>query len=276
MGEIHQSNEDAAAHGVSRANGVSRRGVWTRLAWTLQTIDFTHWTSKPHFEAQSLTAPAAAGKPAAYGRPGRGLLGRFAKNNTSGSNAMRLSQPRIAPLSVADLDDDQREALKTVMANGRSPLNIFATMAHAPKALTRFLQWGDYVLSRRNSLPAREREILILRVGFLCKSGYEFAQHKVIGLREGLKDHDIEAIKEGASSINWNPAEASLLRAADELVFEHCISDAVWADLTHHFDQKQCMDVVFTVGQYTQVSMMLNSFGVQLDAGLTLDPDLKA
>ncbi|HEY3888763.1 MAG TPA: carboxymuconolactone decarboxylase family protein [Caulobacteraceae bacterium] len=189
---------------------------------------------------------------------------------------MRLSQPRIAPVAVAELDDDQREALKTVMTNGRSPLNIFATLAHAPKALTRFLQWGDYVLSRRNNLPAREREILILRVGFLCKSGYEFAQHKVIGLREGLKAHEIEAIKEGASSINWNPAEASLLRAADELVFEHCISDAVWADLTHHFDQKQCMDVVFTVGQYTQVSMMLNSFGVQLDAGLTLDPDLKA
>ncbi len=35
------------------------------------------------------------------------------------------------------------------------------------------------------------------------------------------------------------------------------------------------MDVVYTAGQYTQVSMMLNSFGVQLDAGLTLDPDLK-
>ena len=36
------------------------------------------------------------------------------------------------------------------------------------------------------------------------------------------------------------------------------------------------MDVVFTAGQYTQVSMMLNSFGVQLDEGLELDPDLAA
>jgi 4-carboxymuconolactone decarboxylase len=34
------------------------------------------------------------------------------------------------------------------------------------------------------------------------------------------------------------------------------------------------MDLVFTVGQYTQVSMILNSFGVQLDPGQTLDPDL--
>jgi hypothetical protein len=36
------------------------------------------------------------------------------------------------------------------------------------------------------------------------------------------------------------------------------------------------MDLVFTVGQYTQVSMILNSFGVQLDQSQTLDPDLKA
>jgi len=29
-----------------------------------------------------------------------------------------------------------------------------------------------------------------------------------------------------------------------------------------------------TVAQYTQVSMMLNTFGVQLDDDLELDPDL--
>jgi hypothetical protein len=36
------------------------------------------------------------------------------------------------------------------------------------------------------------------------------------------------------------------------------------------------MDVVFTAGQYTQVSMILNSFGVQLEPGVALDPDLRA
>ena len=41
------------------------------------------------------------------------------------------------------------------------------------------------------------------------------------------------------------------------------------------FGERQRMDMVFTVGQYTQVSMLLNSFGVQLDQGQVLDPDLK-
>jgi 4-carboxymuconolactone decarboxylase len=188
---------------------------------------------------------------------------------------MRLAAPRIAPLQDAELTEEQREALKPMTEGGRAPLNIFRTLARAPKALTRFQQWGAYVLSRRNSLPAREREIVILRVGFLCKSGYEFTQHTRIGLSEGLTEAEIGKIKQGADA-GWSDADAALIRAADELVKGHFVSDATWAALSRHFDEKQRMDVVFTVGQYTQVSMFLNTFGVQLDQGQTLDPDLRA
>lgn len=188
---------------------------------------------------------------------------------------MRLKQPRVAPIQDADLTDEQKAALAPMTQGGRPPLNIFRTLVHAPKALTRFQEWGAYVLSRRNSLPAREREIVILRTGFLCKSGYEFTQHTAIGLREGLTLAEIGMIKKGAGAEGWSAADSALIRAADQLVVDHFVSDATWAELGRHFDQKQCMDVVFTVGQYTQVSMFLNTFGVQLEPGQTLDPDLK-
>src|SRR5581483_8446142 len=154
---------------------------------------------------------------------------------------MRLSTPRIQPLKPGELNDEQREALKPF--EGRPLLNIFGTLAHAPKAMTRFLEWGNYVLSRRNSLPAREREIVILRVGFLCKSGYEFTQHTRIGLREGLSADETARVKQGADA-GWSEADAALIRAADELVRDHFVTDATWAALGKHFDQKQCMDVV--------------------------------
>src|SRR5262245_46733647 len=185
---------------------------------------------------------------------------------------MRLTKPRIQPLSDAELNPDQEEALKEIRPG--PILNIFRTLVNAPKALARFNAWGGYVLSRRNDLPAREREIVILRIGYLCKSGYEWTQHHRIGLREGLTADEIERIKAGAGA-GWTPAEAALIKAADELHADQFITDATWAELRAHWSEKQCMDVVFTSGQYTQVSMILNSFGVQLDAGQTLDPDLK-
>jgi alkylhydroperoxidase family enzyme len=184
---------------------------------------------------------------------------------------VRLAQPRIAPLTDAELTDDQKEVLKPF---GDRVINIFRTLARAPKALARFNEWGSYVLSRRNDLPPREREIVILRTGFLCKSGYEWTQHVAIGKREGLTDDEIARIKKGADA-GWSAADAALIRASDELHDDQFIDNPTWRALGEHFTQKQCMDVVFTAAQYTQVSMFLNTFGVQLDKGQTLDPDLK-
>ena len=185
---------------------------------------------------------------------------------------MRLTKPRIAPVADADLTPDQAEILAPM---GERVLNIFRTFVNAPKAAKGFLAWGNYVLSRRNDLPAREREIVILRIGYLCKSGYEWTQHVAIGRREGLTADEVARIKPGAGAEGWSAADAALLKASDELHHDQFITDATWAALKAHFSDKQCMDVVFTAGQYTQVSMILNSFGVQLDEGQTLDPDLK-
>ena len=193
---------------------------------------------------------------------------------------MRLSAPRIAPVDLEKIDDEQREALapmveaaKDVTRSGGHILNIFRTMVHAPKALTAFLAWGGYILSRRNSLSERDRELVILRVGYNCKSGYEFTQHTRIGLDAGLTEAEIEAIKAGLDDPSWNEADRAMLRATDDLTRDFHVSDASWAALSF-FSDKQKMDLVMTVGQYTQVSMMLNSFGVQLDPGQELDPAL--
>lgn len=182
---------------------------------------------------------------------------------------MRLSQPRVAPLADSELDDEQREVLAPF---GGHVLNIFRTMARAPKALKRFNLWGGYILSDRNSLASREREILILRTGWLCRSGYEWVQHTRIGLQSGLSQEEIDRIKIGPDHPDWSAADAALMRVADDLVRDFFVSDATWAGLSD-LSERQRMDAVFTVGQYTQVSMFLNSFGVQLDEGQMLDAD---
>lgn len=193
---------------------------------------------------------------------------------------MRLSAPRIAPVDLATIDDEQREALavfagvaRDVTRSEGAVLNIFRTLVRAPKALTAFLAWGGYILSRRNSLSERDRELVILRTGFNCASGYEFTQHTRIGLDAGLSEAELAAIKAGPGDASWNEQDRALLRATDDLTGDFHLSDAVWASLSFLTD-KQKMDLVMTVGQYTQVSMMLNSFGVQLDPGQELDPAL--
>ena len=186
---------------------------------------------------------------------------------------MRLSKPRVEPLDIDRLDADQQAALAPVRDGKLGALNIFRTLAHAPKALTAFLGWGSYILSRRNALPARERELAILRTGFNCGAGYEWTQHHAIGLEAGLTEAEILAIKQGPADPSWSAIDRTILTACDDLTRDFHVSDATWTALAALGDKAR-MDLVMTVGQYTQVSMMLNSFGVQLDPGQTLDPDL--
>ncbi|MCX7273287.1 MAG: carboxymuconolactone decarboxylase family protein [Burkholderiales bacterium] len=187
---------------------------------------------------------------------------------------MRLSKPRFSPVPDDQWTPEQTELAAPMIARDKM-LNIFRTLLNHPAAMRGFMGWGSYVLSKKNTLPAREREIAVLRTGFLCRSGYEWTQHVPIGLRAGLTEAEIVAIKQGADAPGWSAADAAIIRACDDLHRGQFVTEPVWQALCAHFQPRQCMDVVFTVGQYTQVSMLLNTFGVQLDEGQTLDPDLK-
>jgi 4-carboxymuconolactone decarboxylase len=197
---------------------------------------------------------------------------------------LRLDHPRIEPVDLDRLDGDQRAALEPFLASGANVvggkvgggkiLNIFRTLAHAPKALTAFLAWGNYILSKRNALSPRDRELVILRTGYNCRSGYEWTQHKRIGLDCGLTEAEIARIKAGPDAHGWNDLDRTMLRATDELTTDHFVADTTWAALAPLGDKGR-MDLVMTVGQYTQVSMILNSFGVQVEDGWDVDPDLR-
>ncbi|HEB90710.1 MAG TPA: carboxymuconolactone decarboxylase family protein [Deltaproteobacteria bacterium] len=174
---------------------------------------------------------------------------------------MRLEKPRLAPLEPEEIDPEIRERF------GDGPiLNIFRTLAHHPKLMKRWLVFGNHVLAK-NTLTPRERELAILRVGWLRKAEYEWAQHVAIALDSGLSQEEIERVPAGAGAAGWSESEVALLKAVDELVGDAFIEDETWQALGRFFDTEQIMDLIFTVGQYNLVSMALNSLGVQLEEG---------
>ncbi|MCI0387484.1 MAG: carboxymuconolactone decarboxylase family protein [Acidobacteria bacterium] len=179
---------------------------------------------------------------------------------------MRLTQPRLEPLAEEKWDDETRELLERLQMDGRV-FNIFRTLAAHPKLLKRWLVFGNHILYK-STLPPRERELLILRTGWLCRAEYEWGQHVVIGKKVGLSPDEINRIKEGPDAPGWSEQDATLLRAVDELHSQAFISDPVWNALAASYNSQQLLDLIFTVGQYNLVSMALNTLGVQLDEGV--------
>jgi 4-carboxymuconolactone decarboxylase len=181
---------------------------------------------------------------------------------------MPLSKPRVPPVRDEDLDEEGREFLQTVARGDGRVLNIYRTLAAHPKLLKRWGVFGTHVLYK-STLPARERELLILRTGWLCQSEYEWGQHVIIAKGCGVTDDEIERVKAGPDAEGWSTFDEFLLRAADELHFDSFIGDATWEALSERFNTQQMIDVIFAVGQYHIVSMALNTLGVQLDDGVS-------
>ena len=181
---------------------------------------------------------------------------------------MRTSRPRVEPLPESQWSEQARDTIAPTRAMaGGKVFNIFSTLAHHPDLLKRWMVFANHVLVK-STLPPREREILILRIGWLCNAEYEWAQHVLIGKAAGLSDADVDRIAAGPDASGWSTDDAALIRAVDELHGDAFISDATWQALSARWSVQQLMDLVFTVGQYALVSMALNTFGVQLDEGL--------
>jgi alkylhydroperoxidase family enzyme len=170
--------------------------------------------------------------------------------------------PRIPPLAVDEREPRTEELLAPLRRPDGTELNIFATLARHPKLFKRWSAFGGMLLYG-GTLPARERELLILRTGYLCRAGYEWGQHVEIGRDAGLRDEEIARVADGADAAGWSADDAHLLRAADELHADSRIGDATWQALADRWDEQQLIELCMVVGQYHLVAFALNSLGVE-------------
>lgn len=176
-------------------------------------------------------------------------------------------QPRLPLLTEADDPALAELFAKGLMRADGQVLNIFGALANHPDLLRRWLVFAAHVLSK-STLNPRDRELLILRTGWNCRSRYEWGQHVLIALDCGITNDEIDAVKIGASHPSWIATDAVLLTAADELHVESALSDETWAALAARYSPQQLLDIVATVGNYHVVAMFLNSLRVPLDPGV--------
>ena len=175
---------------------------------------------------------------------------------------MTSRKQRIPFRDFSTLSAEDREMGERNKVNGEV-VNIFRVLMNNPKLARSWSRFAGYILGGQ-SLPARDREILILRIGWLNQAAYEWEQHVRIGKAAGLTDDEIDRINKGPKA-GWDKHEAALVQAADDLREKSVVSEETWKQLSERYSTEQMMDAVFTIGQYNLVSWALNSFGVPLD-----------
>jgi alkylhydroperoxidase family enzyme len=124
---------------------------------------------------------------------------------------------------------------------------------------------GGFLLSGKG-IPAREREIVVLRVGWRAGSVYEFGQHTVLGRAAGLTDEEIRRLTEDGLD-EWSDDDRALVALADDLHADDKVADATWASLAGRWNETELVELLVLAGFYRLISGFLNSAGVELDPG---------
>ena len=180
--------------------------------------------------------------------------------------------PRIAPMRPEELTPQVR-ALKREIDRAADLEGMIeevsdwlATVLRHPRLLSAHTKLAVTVMD--GLLPPRDRELVVLRTGWLCQAPFEWGGHVELAKRiAGMSSDEIEWVITGSSAPGWGVHDRAVLRAVEELHADAMISDETWAVLAQSYDERQLMELPILMGQYLGVAYLQNSLRVVLPEG---------
>jgi 4-carboxymuconolactone decarboxylase len=183
-----------------------------------------------------------------------------------------LGKPqRIEPLKQEDFDEEAKALVITI----RESLGIsehavvpeaFGTMLKHPGLYRCQMEMGIQLLGK-GVLSPRERELAIMRVGWLCRAPYEWTQHVDIAKRYGVTSEEVERVTRGSFAPGWTEHEAAILRGVEELLGDQMITDDTWNVLARSWSERQLLEFPTLVGQYVAIAYSQNALRMRLNPG---------
>jgi 4-carboxymuconolactone decarboxylase len=173
--------------------------------------------------------------------------------------------PRIPQVQAADQTDAVRAVLEIFEAGPDN--HVVRTFAQHPQLAQLFLTFNRHLL-RSSTLAPRLRQIAILRTTWTNDATYMWSSHLRMSLKVGMSGADFEAVKQGETAPHWSALERLIVRAVDEYNAQHMLSDATWVGLAAQLDQRQIMDLLFTIGTYALAGFVINTLRIDREPEL--------
>ena len=171
---------------------------------------------------------------------------------------LKLVGNRFPPLTWGELNEQQKTMMRHVLDGPRTAANgPFNVMLRSP-VMGDFAQELGAQIRFNSSLPAPLREMAILMTARHWTAHYEWNAHKTAALSAGLSPAIVEAIAAGQSPKSMQASEAALHRFCSELLETTRVSNDAFAAAKAAFGEQGVAEIIFTLGYYSMVSMLLN------------------
>jgi len=173
---------------------------------------------------------------------------------------------RIPMLSV---DESKARAAAAGLNPQFAPLSVFRILLKHPQLAKEVAGTLGTLLFTGNVLDARLRELLIMRIGWVTGSVYEWTQHWRVARGLDIPEADILAVRDWRNAKTLSAADRAVLAATDETLERGAISDATWADCCKHLaTDEERIELVVAIGNWSLFSQLLKSLAVPLEEGI--------
>jgi alkylhydroperoxidase family enzyme len=167
-------------------------------------------------------------------------------------------------------DNDWPAELACMLSGFAGQLNVYRTMAHHPALLSAWASLREHVVNQ-SALSKEALEVVILRAGFNLNSDYEWSHQVVRARKLGMSDARIASVRGRPDTMEAQ--DQLLATGVDELFQSSKIRPATQSRLVATFGLKAVFDLMATVGFYSTLGYILNTFETPLDKELAADLD---
>lgn len=166
---------------------------------------------------------------------------------------------RIPFPDPATQSDELRDKLQRL-----GNLNVTRMMSHAPALMSAYAKLGSHLLLK-GSLDPVLREAMILRVGQLCGSAYEWHQHVSVARGVGMPEEMLVKI-ETQQFDELPEAVALAVRVAEEIHHHHTVLPTTFEAARTQFSDEQLVELVLVPGFYIMTAGYLRALDIEVEA----------
>ena len=182
-----------------------------------------------------------------------------------------MTDARIPRLSASDA--------KAAAANAGVPeymaaeLSVFQVLLHHPD-LARAVNDLLATMLWHGTLDARLRELVIMRIGWLTASDYEWTQHWRVAVGLGVSTDDLLGVRDWPAHGAFGPADRAVLAATDDVVRNGAVSVDTWSICERELgpDPAVLIELVTAIGTWRMIASVLHSLEVPLEDGVASWP----
>jgi len=172
---------------------------------------------------------------------------------------------RVPLLDVEDSPALKELADRISAARRGRVINVYRLLLHSPPLAETWFEHNNAV-RWQTGIDGRLREMVIIRIGYLCRARYVIGQHvPKLALAEGLTLAECEALADWRGSDLFDERTRAVLAYTDAMTRDIEVPDTVFDPLRQYFDDRRIVELTVLIGTY--------AMHVRVFEALKLDPE---